>query len=400
MNHHTSEYIQSFIESEFSINHISFSIKTKRMLIPLIEQLIQSKSRMIETNITQKHLNTLPTPKSFPILHKEMQKYLENMEFFSEEFSFTLTQRKYRIRFVLPLSSKKISKIKIIQHFKKCLKQIICWLSVCEKYATDTACSQEMDIYIYFTNHLKILPMKYSPIGVKHVNTAFTTSCQPKTEIILFREEEWLKVLIHETFHNMGLDFSTIMGTEYANTIHGQICDLFLLKSEVNLFETYCEIWAETIHSIFYLLFGEGERQTDKIIKKMEKIWKYEKLFSLFQTVKVLHHFGLLYSEIIRSNNIHYTYVEETNVLAYYILKSIGIFYLEDFMKWCQENNQSNLLQFTNNKSTIQRFCHFFKERYNTSEYLEQIHRMEEWFSRNSKRNTFEMQTLKMCVFE
>ena len=31
------------------------------------------------------------------------------------------------------------------------------------------------------------------------------------SEIVIFRREEWFKVLIHETFHNYGLDFSDLI---------------------------------------------------------------------------------------------------------------------------------------------------------------------------------------------
>jgi hypothetical protein len=63
---------------------------------------------------------------------------------------------------------------------------------------------------LYFTNYLKILPpANGSIIDQEHANTAFTTSCKTNTEINLFREEEWFKVLVHETFHCMGLDFSS-----------------------------------------------------------------------------------------------------------------------------------------------------------------------------------------------
>ena len=41
-----------------------------------------------------------------------------------------------------------------------------------------------------------------------HVNTGFTTTCPVDSEIVIFREEEWFKVFIHETFHNFALDFS------------------------------------------------------------------------------------------------------------------------------------------------------------------------------------------------
>ena len=71
---------------------------------------------------------------------------------------------------------------------------------------------------MYLTPHKKKLPKQYNLIDREHANTAFTTSCQTETEICIFREEEWFKTFIHETFHNMGMDF-TANGSQYTNEL-------------------------------------------------------------------------------------------------------------------------------------------------------------------------------------
>jgi hypothetical protein len=92
------------------------------------------------------------------------------------------------------------------------------WLYVANHYAS-RECSQKMNIYIYFTDFKKVLPTSERMIHRENANTAFTTSCQTVTEINLYREEEWFKVLIHETFHNLGLDFSEVDDKSSRNAI-------------------------------------------------------------------------------------------------------------------------------------------------------------------------------------
>ena len=45
-------------------------------------------------------------------------------------------------------------------------------------------------------------------------NTAVTYACAIKGECLIYRKEEWFKVLIHETMHALCLDFS---GFTYTN---------------------------------------------------------------------------------------------------------------------------------------------------------------------------------------
>ena len=73
-----------------------------------------------------------------------------------------------------------------------------------------------MVVFIYSTELTKNLPNSNIDILDQiHVNTAFTYSCiEQSNEIVIFRKEEWLKVLIHESFHNFGLDFSDMNTSE------------------------------------------------------------------------------------------------------------------------------------------------------------------------------------------
>ena len=47
--------------------------------------------------------------------------------------------------------------------------------------------------------------------------------CRETSEITIYREEEWIKVLIHELFHNLNLDFSSMDITEWSNMLSKKI---------------------------------------------------------------------------------------------------------------------------------------------------------------------------------
>ena len=97
------------------------------------------------------------------------------------------------------------------------------------------------------TDFKKKLPEKsvdiLSPINC---NTAVTTGCLEKTEIIIYRKEEWFKVFIHETFHSLGLDFANYSTAEFENGIKS----IFPLKN-LDITETYAEFWGTILNCAF-----------------------------------------------------------------------------------------------------------------------------------------------------
>ena len=131
------------------------------------------------------------------------------------------------------------------------LCKIVMWLNLAFSQASKE-CSRTMKIYLFLTDLLKGLPTSQKPLGSMNVNTAFTTSCQENTQILLYRYEEWFKVFIHETLHCLGLDFSH---QEHAHhEVDKQILEMYRgcdPQLDVRLYETYCEMWAEIVNALF-----------------------------------------------------------------------------------------------------------------------------------------------------
>lgn len=246
------------------------------------------------------------------------------------------------------------------------------------------------------------------PIGQKHANTAFTFSCKPSNEINIFRYEEWFKVLIHESFHSMGLDFSQFNQTKTNRCI----LDMFPVKSDVRLFETYCESWAEMINVMFIVLFEsnfkKNKENSSSLMKQTHEYLYVETLFSMFQCSKVLHHFGLDYKTMCEKTATadkkrKSRYREETQILSYYVLKPICMFYMDDFIQWCVKHNGEKVLDFgkgDNLDKNMGDYCGFFRDHYLDMQYVNIMEEIENLVSKsvtNSDFN-FEMETLRMTI--
>jgi hypothetical protein len=292
------------------------------------------------------------------------------------------------------------------------IKKIYIWLSVAFLYAHRN-CSQKLEIYLYLTDLEKKIPKMREPISQMHANTAFTTSCNISTEINIYRKEEWFKVFIHETFHSLGLDFSAMH--MHHEKIDKKVLNIFPVKSDVRLYETYCETWANLLNCMFYSFFStrknDEKENIPKIIKKTEKLLNYERIFSLFQMCKVLLNYRMTYHELynidIGSHEKRMKhYKEETNVLSYYILKCIYFYFIDDFVHWCYIYNRGYNINFNKDNNFIvnnlDKYVSFIREHYLNNEFVENILIIEKWLLSNGKMKKYQgiMNTMRMTVIE
>ena len=138
--------------------------------------------------------------------------------------------------------------------------------------------------------------------GPSHVNTGYASD----EKIVVYREEEWLKVFIHECFHFF--HFETALMDP---TLVPKILDLFPVNSPVNLYESFCELWARTLNC--YMISTYTNIPVSILIRN-------EKQYSRRHMVNVLAHMGLTYEDIQKKNS---GFKEHTNVLSYVVLTNI-----------------------------------------------------------------------------
>lgn len=264
------------------------------------------------------------------------------------------------------------------------------WLLIAFE-AANNHCSDVLDVYIFLTDYKKKLPDFQKPIERVNANTAFTTSCSSHNEIFIYRREEWFKVFIHETFHALGLDFSNMNVSKCDSRINR----LFSTNiKDLRLYESYCETWSNIFNSLFISFFQTKSKVNyDFMLKRFHKIYSNEVLFSINQMILILHKQNLNYSDMV-SNKKSISYQENTNAFSYYIIKTILLFHINDFITWNVKHN-SNIILFKKTPTNISNFCDLVEKLFRNELFIKTIKKVE----MNMKTKQL-YDTLRMTVYE
>jgi hypothetical protein len=276
-------------------------------------------------------------------------------------------------------------------------------------------CGNDLSIHIVMSRSKKVLPRNNTTVlDSIHVNSALTTGCEPKGEVLIFRSEEWTKTLIHELFHILGLDFSSY----FLSTNKSKLKKLFHINSTYNIYETYSELMATLIHTslISYKLLNESKQisrekkeNESMFIFFVETLLTYETYFSVFQSMKILDTMNIKKSmfhkantDKLHRNHIQTAYKENTNVFCYYILKVPVLVNLNTFIAWMDVNN-SGLLQFKNTQINIENFMYFLDSTFydSSSDSSKNIYRFIRTFidlKREDKKYIEIMNTMRMTI--
>ena len=263
-------------------------------------------------------------------------------------------------------------------------------------------CSETLHIYLSLTPFTKNMPeQKFSPITEEHVNSALTYVCRKEGEIFIFREEEWLKVLIHECFHSFGLDFSNFEHYHINNTLK----QFFKVEIEdFNLTESYCEFWATILNGAF-LAFRSSNNFTD-FSSYFHYITQLEITYSLFQMNKILQYNDITYHMITNSASVQtYRLESSTSTFSYYIIKTILLFNYHLFLLYCDANN-TNLFSFVKSRKNINDFVRFIRFNHNTTTFYKEIDNVRLLIAtivdkqKTDRSHERLMTTMKMTLFE
>jgi len=314
----------------------------------------------------------IPKPKTFDasVFPNPVRKHIDDYSLSSLTYTFILFKRTITIHFLIEDAKPEAH----INKYNTYVDHILAWLFIVNQYASKD-CSKTLDIFIYHTSLTKELPgSSVEILNENNVNTAFTRSCPKNSEIVVFRKEEWFKVLMHETFHNFALDFSDMNNA----ACHELILSIFPVNSEVNLFEAYTEFWARIMNVLFCSYFNtKNKSDLNEFLGHTEYFINLESIYSFFQLVKVLNFMNIeylqLYEKKDQSQNIrNKLYKEDTNVLAYYVITNILIYNYQSFLAWCKTNN-AEMLQFEKTSASQKSFCEFIIKRYKSTKMLKAI---------------------------
>lgn len=287
--------------------------------------------------------------------------------------------------------------------YDKMVHQMLMWLHIAFLYSSQY-CGKDLKVYLYYTPFKKNIPLSMMDVlGAEHCNSAVTTSCALDGVIVIYRKEEWFKVFIHESFHTLGLDFSTFS----CRTLNTKLSNLFPINSKMNAFEAYSEFWATIINCLFCAYNLLDDKLNDKdFLLYADFCIQFERIFALFQMVKVLNFMGITYKHLFERNEIsdvarRYLYREETNVFSYYILKCILLYNYDAFLKWCEKNN-INTLRFDKYDNNLNKFYLFIESHYNNPSFLADYRKMRTFYIKNksNKQMARLFDTMRMTICE
>jgi hypothetical protein len=218
-------------------------------------------------------------------------------------------------------------------------------------------CSKNLHIQIFLTPFKKKLPVKLTEIiGVNNVNTGVTNiGCHDDGKIIVYREEEWFKVLIHELFHRLSLDFST-MNIDKESKI---LLNEFGYKSTYIIYETYTETWARIFNVIITSFYITENRE--KFIHIFYILINIERNFALIQSNLILKRFKTIAD-----------YKEDSNVFCYYILTAALMNDYLKFILWCADNN-NNLIKFKTTDINLRSFTKLLIQQFNSENFKKNL---------------------------
>ena len=394
---HKLQQLIQHINTVPSIN--TYSAESKQIIKTIYDIAFTANQREIPAKIVGERFSSESAKGTlYNSINNTIRESIQSSNNYSINVVLEVGGRTYRLFFVFPALHTTISNQTRAKHsadVEAYVKRIYIWLYVASHYAS-VQCSKMVDVYFYLTAHKKTIPsLKSEVIDTIHANTAFTTSCMETTEINLYRKEEMFKVFIHESFHNMGLDFSQYR--EANETAKQVVQSIFPVSSEMCIYETYCEMWAEIINVVIEDVLSHPRR------RGFETAWPIivrninaERRFTMFQTAKILTHNGVKYADLMIPGN---AYRENTEAFCYFVLKSIMMFHCDAFLSWCFKNNNGGI-QFAS-KNTKKYAQDLIAGYYNDPHYVEALNKTQEHFVKNrAKIPQFIRNTLRMTIIE
>ena len=145
----------------------------------------------------------------------------------------------------------------------------------------------------------------------------------------MWRKEEIVKVSVHELIHGLSYDYK-----QDTPEIIKHYKDRYGITSpKMNTFEAYTEIWAELIHCYLVARLIHSIKPKTNSYHIFDAFVSTEIEFSKFQSNKVL--------DLLKLNK---DVNKETNVTAYYLIKTELYGSLDTFLKFCL-NNHDNFIK-------------------------------------------------------
>jgi hypothetical protein len=253
------------------------------------------------------------------IVNFKITDYLKDNDFTSDEINLYITNKikycyhfQYQNNIIIYFTKKNLQKSnapKLIIHMFTIIKML--------KILFNRDFDKNIQKVTFFeTDQKKLFPKKKNNVlSPNEINSGLTfLDFHKNGDIILYRNQEILKVLIHELIHSNLIDQKIIFSKNMKD-----FSNLFCVNYEILLNEAFTESFA-TIINIFYLHINAKMN-----IKLLDVMFHNEILYSTYISTKIMNYYDIHnIVDVIKNNKLcKNIFPQKTNVFAYYILKNI-----------------------------------------------------------------------------
>ena len=291
-----------------------------------------------------------------------VNKHLQPSRYLNHEISNYIsknvkTQNTYLfIKYAIPFNSTQIVlnfisfhdfSQKLLKQLDKIVKIMFASLLLINNLTQSTSIFNKptLNVYFFLTPFMKHFDINDKHLGAKNCNTGFTYPNLDEGLIVIYRLEEFFKVLIHESIHNAGVDSQlfNLKRQNYGNDNKTQLYNKFLENynlqnvEDLGFNEAITEFWANYVFFSVYA-FDKQTQSFKDYQKKFERIFLIQQIFTLFQVSKILHCNGIKYRDILTKFSKNDKYNESTHVISYYLFKFFLIVDYKTFIERYFEN--------------------------------------------------------------
>uniref|UniRef100_A0A6C0I4I4 Uncharacterized protein n=1 Tax=viral metagenome TaxID=1070528 RepID=A0A6C0I4I4_9ZZZZ len=301
---------------------------------------------------------------------EEIQDHILNEPSTATTYQFNVNDRKVVLHFVV--FDDTLNTLMENKNMDEHARRVCALIHLVSAHAARPACSSTLNIYIYMTDFKKRFPTeKGQSLDAIHANTGMAYHCAKNNDVVVYRKEEWFKVLIHELFHAFGLSFiESDMEAEVHAGMQRSLQRMYAISHPVRIYETYCEIWARILNVVFDCFMGD-----DATTKSLNPIQATDLQLQVFmecvmdglhenarfaqqQCAKLMRYMDITYATLANPTKenreiVSKKYRENTNIFAYYVLTCVLLHSPDEFIAWCYKNNpfrrttpRNNIMQF------------------------------------------------------
>ncbi len=217
--------------------------------------------------------------------------------------------------------------------------------------------NQDFSLLLYFTDCKKQINNQYRILTSKNVNSGLTIHELNTFKIIIFREEEMEKVIIHELIHALNIDIPFRKDFQlYENSIK---CHFNVSKTnQINIFEAFTESLGVYYNTLFNCILTNTD---------FYEVFTNEIKFSILQSIKILKFYKLSIHDFFNKDKCfvgNNDWIEKSSILSYYFLKTITILHIDDFFNKKINNNSSYVKFLIDNSSSFINLLHKYESLY------------------------------------